>query len=108
MTQAGPADCVPADVEDEEEVTEDAAGGASDPPAAATQERGAADDVAADIDVTANCAASFDGGSDHLTAVRYWDIIMKKYKVSQTLDEELARLNAAKEPAVAETLREKV
>ena len=39
-------------------------------------------------------AAALDGGVDDITPLRLWDFIMKKYKVKQACEEEIARLGA--------------
>ena len=36
-------------------------------------------------------AAALDGGIDDITPLRMWDFIMKKYKVKQACEEEIAR-----------------
>ena len=44
-----------------------------------------------------NCAAALDGGVDDLGPARLWDIIVKKNKVAEMCNEELARLEAKKD-----------
>ena len=54
------------------------------------------------------CAAVLDGGIDDITPVRIWDAVMKKYKLAQKCDQELARLNSQGDGSKRdELLREK-
>jgi len=52
----------------------------------------------------AGCAAAIDGGVDDLSPLQLWDIIMKKYKVAQTCDDELARLKDTPEASAREDI----
>ena len=47
-------------------------------------------------DIGANCAAAVDGGIDEISPLKMWDTIMKKYKIAQRCEEELARLKNQK------------
>ena len=51
-----------------------------------------------------NCAAAIDGGVDDVSPVQLWDTIVKKYKLAQICEEELARLSGNKELSKKETL----
>ena len=88
MAQAGPADCTAAGDDDEG----DRAGSPH------LDEGGSA----GDHDATANCAAVFSGGQDDISGVQLWNTVMKKYKVAQICEEELAQLEAAKELTLAQ------
>ena len=60
------------------------------------------DPVVADVNLESElagnqCAAALDGGIDDITPVQLWDAVMKKYKVAQLCDEELARLAVDKD-----------
>ena len=51
------------------------------------------DDVTdADVMTADQSAGILDGGVDDITPVQLWDTIMRKYKVAQTLAEEIHRL----------------
>ena len=75
VLRSGPADCTPASEGDKTEPTDDA--GEDDP--------------------GNDCAAALDGGVDDFTPLQLWDVIMKKYKVAQICEDEIARLDAEKD-----------
>ena len=74
--RAGPADCT-------------AAEDGSDPgqTVMGTDDRGSAD----------NCAAAIHGGTDDISPLQLWHIIMQKYKVKQECEDALARIRAGKQ-----------
>ena len=48
------------------------------------------------------CAAALNGGLDDISPVQLWDTVMKKYKVAEMCDQELARLEAEKDESKLE------
>ena len=52
-----------------------------------------------------DCAAALNGGVDEISLLKLWDQIMKKYKVAQCCEEELARPRADPEESKKEALR---
>ena len=55
-------------------------------------------------DADQQCAAVLDGGMDDTTPVRIWDAVMKKYKLAQQCDQELARIDSQTDGAKREEL----
>ena len=63
------------------------------------------DDTGDDLaDANQQCAAVLDGGMDDITPVRIWDVVMKKYKLAQQCDQELARIDSQADGAKREEL----
>ena len=91
---AGPANCTPSKADLLRESNGDAASGETQRSATPAQLHSSDDTREDPADATQQSAAVLDGGMDDITPVRIWDAVMKKYRLAQQCDQELARIDS--------------